>query len=372
MSNAQSARTPKTNYKRIALTALGALLFGGLILLTLLSLPSGGLAALFAGSAEAGYPYGTQGQSVIGLLPAEKGTALFSADGVTLLDKKARELYSRRLDYADPTIAGAYGRYLLANRADGRYFLHNAKSPLFEGKLQSPVTLAAVSKNHAALASQTAAGETRLEVLDAAGERVFEWSGREERITSVSLSPDGSCAAVSLLRMAEGERYSRALIFDVARGSITGEADFGQSTLLRVCFTEKNLLYVLGETLFACLKTDGGRAVSDVELAQPERFAFSENGRAALILRGEDNEMTLRVYDTSGGQAWDKSFASVSALALDDKNTAVLQGDTLEIYDKKGKLLAALDTGANPVRAVVLCKKTVYALTNTQIEQFTF
>jgi len=374
MSAEKFVKKHKINYPRVISTVLFALIFGTLALLTVLSVPSGGLAELFNRRAEDGYPYNLNGQPVIGLLAAPPGVQILSADGVILLDKKAREIYSRKLDYADPTAGSAFGHSLIADRADGRYFLHGKSGIVFEGKLQSPVTLAAVGKNNAALASQTAEGEARLDVLNKRGHSVFNWSNAGERIVSIALSQNGRYAAAALLRMEEGECYSRVLIFNISRKRIIAELDFEQSTLLRIRFTDRNNLYVLGEDLLACLKKDGSRVTPDTEFiaGQLERFTFSQNGRVALVLHGEENEMTLKAYDTRGNLSFEKITGAVSAMAMDGKYMAVLKTDSLEIYDINGDLIAKPDIGTDPVRAIILNKKTLYTLTNNSVEQFTF
>ncbi|MDR3344707.1 MAG: DUF5711 family protein [Oscillospiraceae bacterium] len=372
----QPAKNTKTKRMRALLLAAGALLFCALAVLTVLSGPNGGLAALFAHSSSEGYPYSPEEQSVMMMLPAEDGVEILSPDGVTQLGKKARELYSRKLDYADPIAVAGFGRTLVANRADGRYFMHGKDGVIFEGNAHSPITLAVVGKKNSAIVSQTAAGQTQLDVLNTRGESVFSWSNAGERIVSAALSQNGRCAAAALLRMDEGERYSRVLLFDVKKSQIIGEVDFGQSTLLRVCFTKENNVYVLGETILAALKTDGSRIVSDTEFiaGQLERFAFSPEGRAALVLRGEGNESALRLLDGKGALAYEKSMdGTVAALALDGKNLAVLQNDgLLELLDKKGNIAGTADTGSDPVSDIVLDGKTVYARTNKSIERFTF
>jgi hypothetical protein len=335
----------------------------------------GGLAALFADQTQGGYPHSLAVQSAQGLLPFPGGVEIRGADGVTVLDKNARELFSRRLDYADLTADSAFGRGLIADRADGRYFMHNKKGIMFEGKLQSPITLVAAGKKNAGLVSQTVAGETRIEVLNDRGHRIFEWSRAGERISSVSLSHNGRYAAISLLRVEEGERLCRVVIFNVKNGKTVSETDFSRSTLIRVRFTEAGRLYVLGEGLLACLKTNGSRNTDDITFiaGQLERFAFSSGGRAALLLRGAENERTLKVFDAYGNLAFEKNAdGEILALALDRGNTAALFADSLEIYGKKGELSAKVQTGTAPVTALCLNGKSAYLLTNAAVEKISF
>ncbi|MDR1409505.1 MAG: DUF5711 family protein [Oscillospiraceae bacterium] len=374
MKKAQSTKKHNPKHVRALIFAAFALIFCALLVPTLLSVPNGGLAALFARPVNEGYPHSLEGQSPLEMLPAENGVEILGVDSVTQLDKKAREVYSRKLDYADPIASSAYGCTFVADRADGRYFLHDKKGIIFEGNARSPITLVSAGQKNAALASQTAAGETRLDVLNPSGSITFSWSNAGERIVSVTLSSNGRYAAVVLLRMEEGERYSRAIIFDIKKQKAAAEVDFGQGAMLRARFTDKNRLCILGENILTYLKTDGSRAVEDTELiaGQLERFTFSQEGRTALVLRSEGNRSSLQVFDAQGEPEFEKPVEAVASLAFDGKNIAVLQANSLEVYDKGGAVIGRLNTITDPIVSIILDGKSVYAQTNKNIERFTF
>ncbi|MDR1806204.1 MAG: DUF5711 family protein [Clostridium sp.] len=349
--------------------------FGALLVLAVMSgVNGGGLAALFSSGEKSAFPYVFEGQSATQLLFAGKGAELLSDGGVAMLDKNARELFSCKIDYTDITAAAADGRILIANRADGRYFLHNKKGVIYDGKLRRPITLAALGKRTAALASQSSSGEAALDVLDKDGGELFSWTSEQERIAALALSADGRYAAAALLSIDEGEIFNRVIVFDVRSGKLKGETELEPGAVLRLCFTKKKLLYVLTETKLYCLNTSCSKASSCAEFLAGSalRCAFSDGGRAALLLKAEDNTLTLKLFGENGALAWEKLCTELSALAAADKYTAVLQGGELIVYDKKGKKKASFTAPVGVIKQLLLADGALYVLSEKSVEQFTF
>jgi hypothetical protein len=337
----------------------------GLIVLTLLILTirsdGGGFAQLFPQEEGVGFPYDA-GTAALRLLPQARGVEILSADGVTLLDKKGEELYTRRLDYTDLIAASAEGRTLVANRVDGRYFLHNAKKKLFEGTLTRPVTSVAVSRKQAALVSQTAAGLSRVEVLDEDGAVVFTWETREGRIVSAALSPNDKLLCIALLRVSEGERSGSVHTFNLKKNTEQSTWELPLDTPLRVGFTAQNRPYFL--TDHALQWANQNEALEGVAFNTDtlERFAFAPGGQAALILRGADGAQRLVVYSSKGALAWEKPCGAADGLATDGEHTVLLAEKTLTLYDKVGQVLGMADAG-EALDTLCVSGKTVYGLT---------
>ena len=371
---------PKTTKKkRLKTLAYGgtALVFAGLMFFTFLSLPSGGLASLFETGDSAVFPYSLSGDTTLNIMPAGENVQIFAADGVLRLDKNARELYSQKLDYTNPIFASQGKHSLVADRADGRYLLHNARKMVFEGKLSNPITLIALGDTHAAFASQAVTGENHLDVLNKKGENIFSWQIKEERLAALTISQNGHFAAAALMRIQEGETLWRVLIFNLRNGTIA-DVDFKQESVLRLQFTAMNRLFALNETALYCLETDGefiNNQADDRALFRGniERFAFSQDGRAALIYRASDNILRLVHFNPAGVLAWEKEVSAPTLLALDSRTTVYLDGETLAAYENNsGTQTAAFELDDRHPRSLAVTRKAVYILTNFSVDSFTF
>lgn len=275
-----------------------------------------------------GFPYSLGGKNVKKTDAIGERMLIVSDDESLVLDSKAGELFSYQLGNAEPKAISFNGRALVYSGGSNKVILQSKTEQLGSVEEGGAVVTAALAKNGWFATVHSANGHSVLTVYNGKLEKEFIWECSNERITAVSLSPNGRRVAVTAAGVENADVYSRVIVFNTKETAPISDSRFSSTLFLRIFFTSSDTVIAAGDNKTVVLDKEGNKT---------DELTYSENSIASVEA---DEKGNVAVCCSEFGGS--KSVITVFKKNGERRYAVTVNGEPSDIDIRSGKLALAL------------------------------
>lgn len=313
-----------------------------------------------------GFPYSLEGRNVKKTEAIGERMLIISDDESLVLDSKAGELFSYQLGNAEPKAISFNGRALVYSNGSNKVILQSKTEQLGSIEEESAVVTAALAKNGWFATAHSAEGQNVLTVYNSRFEKEFVWQCANERITAISLSPDGRKVAISATGVENAEIYSRVVIFNTKETSPVFDVKFSGTLFLRIFFTSSDTVIAVGDNKTVVLDKEGTKA---------DELAYSENSISAVKADEKGNvavccsefggsQSVITVFKKNGARQCSVTVHGEPAdIDVGSGKLAVAVSNEIVVYNLKGVEKNRVQT-SGAAEQVMVCSNDIFTVEN--------
>lgn len=322
------------------------------------------------GSGE-GFPYSLNGKNVRDITINDSNLLLLFDDRTVLLTPTAKEIMPQEHKYSTPVMKSNGPKTVVYDLDSGRFRIQNGSEIVKEYELKNKIMAAAVGKKgNYAVGTYGDDVQSVLTVYSSTHKKVFEWNFKSERICDISLSENGKFAAVAVIYSNNGKISSRLYVFNFGSDKPVSKFDYESSVLVKVDYVNGSDIAVVGDNVRSYIKNGKEKTdTKDFNSDTLHNYCISDDGRSALVLSkyGSSSLSSLTVYSDRNREQFSLNFDSeIEWVDCGEKYTAVLFGNEVKTYNKKGRQIGSISFSGEPVRVAVDGSK-VYILTSVKL-----
>ena len=321
-----------------------------------------------------GFPYSLEGENVRKTDTIGERMLIVSDGESLVLDSKAGELFSYQLGNAEPKAISFNGRALVYSNGSNKVILQSKTEQLGSIEEGGAVVTAALSKNGWFATVHSVNAHSVLTVYNSKFEKEFMWECSNERITSVSLSPNGRRVAVSASGVENADIYSRIIVFNTKDSDPLSDTKFSSTLFLRVFFTSSDTVIAAGDNKTVVINKDGTKI---------DELTYSENSIASLEADEKGNvavccsefggsKSVITVFKKNGERRYAVTVhGEPSDIDIRSGKLAVALANELVVYNAKGEEKKRVSTStSSPAEDVMLCSNDIFTVENGMIYKY--
>lgn len=265
----------------------------------------------------------------------EKELVYVSDTSVVRLNQKAEAVYERSHSYYHP-ISQISGEYLMVyNVGSNGFRIDNKKETIRNDEAANTIMAADVAENgRYAVVTETKGYPSYLEVYLEDGTLQYKYSFSNCYVTDISLSKDGSHAAVIGVSANEGELISQVYLFDFNNETPLAIAEFSGTLLMDVEYCSDGRALAVGDNLIGSVTDNGEKTEYSYGNMQLAAYDFNEN-RALVALSPYDSVTSSKmvVVNSKGEEvAVQNCSETMTSVSLYGDTMAALSGQKVYSY----------------------------------------
>ncbi|MBQ7321202.1 MAG: hypothetical protein IJW99_03820 [Clostridia bacterium] len=260
------------------------------------------------------------------------GLAVAGSSGLTVFSATGRQTLSRQWNMNAPRLHTS-SRYILVYDQGGTdFYLFNAFSRIYSGKVKGNLTCAAVSDaGWLAVASQNGSSSV-ISVYDKYNHLKAEHF-KNAFATALALDQKGNLLAIVTTDTLQGHYLTKIELYAAGTDTLLREWSFEGLFPLKCAFADNEILYLTGTDRMLILNTDG-EILSDLSFTQKITKAhYSEQGYALNLSDG-----SLQIFDRNGELlgARDEGENIHSVLVGEDRIYMMSEGELMTYHRETG------------------------------------
>lgn len=374
LEHARRKRRIKTNTRRIivffsTIAAIFAVIIGinALWQSVFVEKVSRSIASLGTGD---GYPVITEGKAIQDIHIFGPDIVVVSDTSLQVYNKTAKCLQDTQHNLPNPVAEFSDVRVLLYEPNSKRVSVYNSQKKLFDKDVENPITSAAISNSGVyAVATQGTRDASVMYVYNKASDIMFTWYS-EERISDITVSPDGRYVTASTLTANEGVLVTKLYTFDAYSKKQKSVCEIKDEMSLQLsyknnseffCITDKNAYDISSNGEIRSSYSYGGKTLSGCDI---------DGGKNIVLMLGNYDDLRKTTFVSLDGKLTEMSKTEIEADVIDfkaDDNLTVLTEHGVYEYGYDGVLKSSLKL--NSGRKIASGNGYVYICTSNGIEK---
>lgn len=318
-----------------------------------------------------GFPYDINASRIKGMRNYQGNLLMATDNDVLVLSGSAKEVKSTHHGFSTPISVVRGGRVLTYDQGGTKVIVENSSKKIFEKTYDSPVISAAIGEDGSfAVATGSKEASSEVTVYSRNIKEVFKWRSSSGYIMNCALNKNGKLLAVSTVNAKDGLLESTVSVFHLKEEKPLATISYGSSVIAGLDYISGNSLLVTGDDLLSVVTDNKNR--TDL-LKQDEQKIIAkdrapDNGLAVVHGKFDNSQTSVLTYVSNNGKV---KFTSnidgvITALSAGNSYVALLEGNTVQVYNKKGECVNSIPLKADALRLQVIGSK-IYVQTYTQI-----
>lgn len=296
---------------------------------------------------------------------AEDGSLYVLSDtALTVYNSSAKQLFSTRHSYSEPTVSAANNRYLLYNMGSTGYRVETAAGTEISGVAESDITAAAIcSSGKFAMAVQPTDYASRVLVYKPNGTLQYRYNFADTHITAIALNHDGTKGAVAAITSRSGELVTQITMLDFSKEQPVAQYESRGNFIFSMLWSRDDTVIAVGDTETLVGDIDGfsaygygGRTITAYCMTESRAIVSVskyEYGGVSTLLIFKDSPVPVEA-ELPGRAVW---LSGVGA-----KAGALISGQVVSVDLVTGELEAGCEAASDTKSIAMADEGTVYML----------
>lgn len=332
------------------------------------------------GKTGSGYPVNLVGTEVKpGNFKVNDGRAAYASDtSFITLNSSGTEVGNVQLRYSKPVLESRDNRYLAYGLGETGYQILSFDKNLYSGTAKSVIYTGDICSNgRYCLVTEGDGFLTELYAFDSNNNRIFKYYFSEYYINRVALNSDGSGCVACGIASEGGALKTGVYVLDFGKQDPVSQYTIYDDVILDCCYIGSRRAALVGEYASYVVKAgDESYTTVGYDNRLLTNYCFSpESGSFALALSksGDGRNCDLISYSDSGEKVTEiENDYGAEAFSVYKGTFAVLDGNTVYVYNKEGELKYTSPAGTGARGLALTSDTTAYVLSVNQIKLLDF
>ncbi len=330
------------------------------------------------GNAGNGYPVDLVGSEVTAdNFAVSQGHVAYVSDvSFVTLNSTASEIANYQISYSTPVLKSSGNRFLTYGLGGTCFEVYDFDSKLYTGETDEDIYTGDISDNGIyCIVTEGNGYLTTLFVYDENNNRIYKYYFSEYYITSVALNSDGSGCVAAGITSSDGAKTSGVYVLDFSSEDPESFYCIDDEAILDCKYLNNSKIALVGQTA-SYLITVGSESYTTNDYGDKTlaNYCFNPDTNAytlALSRSGDGRSCTLVQYNSNGEQVCsiDTEYKSES-LSMYKNTMALLDGNTVYLYNTDGQLTYSGDTGTGSKSLILTSNSSLYLLSVNQVRYF--
>lgn len=330
------------------------------------------------GNAGNGYPVNLVGAEVMSNnFSVNQGRVAYASDtSFVTLNSTGSEIANIQLRYSKTVMKSAGNRFLTFGIGSSGYQIQNFDSLLYSGEAEGAVYTGDIASNGVyGLVTEGGGYLSVLYVFNNNNNRIYKYSFSEYYVNSIALNSDGSGCVVCGITSDNGALKTGVYVLDFSKEEPVSQYSISGDAILDCKYISGDKAALVGQfASYIVKKGDEKYITKNYEGKQLANYCFNPDTNSfvlALSKSGDGRTCVLEVYNDNGEK---KSSVNTNygakSLSLYKGMVAVLDGNTVYVFNSEGKQLYSCYAGTGSKRVILTSDRTAYVLSVNQVRYF--
>ncbi len=332
------------------------------------------------GNAGDGYPVSIVGSEVIpSNFSVTQGRVAYASDtSFVTLNSTGSEVSNLQLRYSTPVMKSDGNRYLTYGLGDTGFQIHCFDSKLYSGEAEEEIYTGDITSNGVyCLVTKSNGYFSALYVYDANNNRIFKYSFSEYYITSVALNSNGTGCVACGITSDNGAVSAGIYILDFKSEEPKGLYNINSDCVIDCEYLSDSRVALIGQYASYVVKIGSDDYITNsYEDRTLSNYCFNTDINTytvALSKNGDGRSCVLLQYNNNGDSkcSIDTDY-SADSISTYKGTIAILDGNTVYVYNTEGTQLYSADTDTGSKKLVLTGDSTAFVLGVNQIRLVDF
>lgn len=355
--------------KRLITLLLSFVAVVSLVLFCVLT-PTGPVEAVtntFALIGKGSFPASVSGSGIKSLKTSNNKVYLLTSSHISAYTSNGKQLLDIQHDYSNPSLAVSKERCLVYNRESTGYMIANNSGQIYKKDLKTPIYTADIADDGSvAFVTKSTGYSAEVQVYSKSLNKKFSWYCVNGLISAVALSPDGSMAAVSELKVSNGSYTSVVYCFKLTSQTPLFTQEFAGQSVIDLKTVSKNVFACITNQKVSFINWKTG-LLEDSETSNAAPGFFKKNLDSVIAVFGKTGSSVVALYNSQGIKQNQFEYNGlIDDITFSNENVYILKNNNITVLDKSGKEKTSIPTEQNPV-FISAGKAGVFSVDNTAL-----
>lgn len=330
----------------------------------------------FSDSTKDSFDIKISGTSVLenNLQTVNNGLMYVSDTSVVRLNHDGEKIYSYQHNFTNPLMKCSNVYSIAFNEGGSDFRILSDKGEVYRGTQGNSITDCDINDIgvYGIISDQTGY-LAKLSVYDKNNEFLFGYSFNDYYAISVSISNDGTKAAVGAVNTIDGQLVSQVYLLDFTRTEPLYVYTYNDQIVYEVKFIEEDRFAVVTDSLVSVIYTDSGKEIPysySTRVLTAYNVSYGNNIALSLSHSNDERDCSIVSVDTKGNEQG--SFSTdLKVFSIDVKKDkiALLSSNMLYLYNSYGDSFGQWEVGTDAKSVIIPQEKTAYIIGVSEIRK---
>lgn len=304
----------------------------------------------------------------------DRGLIYVSDTSIVRLSHDGEKAYSFQHNFTNPMIKTSNTKSIAFNEGGSSFRILSAQGEVHRGVQGTAITDCDVNDSgFYCIISDQMGYLSKLSVYNSLNEYIYGFSFNDYYAVSVSLSEDGTMAAVGTVNTVDGQLISKIYLLSFTESEPLNIYTYKDSIVYEVKFIEEDRFVVVTDSLVSVVECGSGKELPysyDNRVLTAYDVSFDENIVFSLSRSNDERDCMIVTLDKKGNEI--SSFSTdMKIFSIDVKNDkiAVLASNMLYQYNAYGDSFGSWEIGTDAKSVILPQEKTAYILGVSEIRK---
>ncbi len=304
----------------------------------------------------------------------DKGLIYVSDTSIVCLNHDGEILFSEQHNFTNPLIKSSKLYSIAFNEGGSNFRILSEKGEVHRGTQGTAITDCDIndSGTYCVISDQTGY-LSNLSVYDRNNEFLYSYYFNDFYAVSVSVSSDGSKAAVGAVNSVDGRLVSKVYLLDFSSTTPANVYTYNDQIVYEVKFIEEEKFAVVTDSLVSVIDSSNGKESAysfNKRVLTAYNISYKENIVLSLSRSDDGRECSVVSLDTKGNETGSfQTNLKISSLDVKNDRIAVLSSNSLCVFNSYGDSFGEWEVGNDAKAALLPQEKTAYILGVSEIRK---